>query len=417
MALYTIDIQLTRDAANNITGLIGFDHNSPDGIELISSHQLYADLKSVYFRLEVFAQNETVDSLRERIEKSNPAVLQHRVREDVSIYEGPLLEVQSSRNIEFRKNFVATAPTALRQARERLYTRPEDLERLNAQRIALITDGSRYEHRHHAALYLERDAYLLARHANLQPVPLWLDSRNEEDLIRSVQALAPNFSSIRISGLRPDYAMEVVDRLEELVPVPLLHAEAIERAVLMAAILQNAARSHELTLSESTGAIIGLGPEGEGLLEFLLQLGVNRVYGIDSDLRQLSRFEKKGGIASSIDHIYESPDFIVITPDCPVVMDDTRFRAGQLVLSFHPGSINPRSMAPAVAESCYQGGEPHPVFVLPGLAGAIHRSRPRRVTQELLRKFMQTLVTRGTRAGFLPVPSQDLFKVQFESLE
>jgi hypothetical protein len=416
MSLYTVDLQVTREAAGDVAALIGLDYNAPDGFELISSNQLYSDLKSVYFRLEIFVHSADVDALRDRFRAAGEKVLQHRIREDVSVYEGPLLETNATRNIDFRKNFMATAPEALRQARDRLYSRPEDLDRLRGDRVGLLSDGSRYEQRHVASLHLERDAFLLARHAGLQPSPLWLDARNEEELIRTVQALQGNFSSLRLSGLDPDYAMEVVERLEELVEIPVIHAESIERSILMAAVLQNAARFHDLTLSGTTGAVIGLGPEGEGLLEFLLQLGATRVYGIDSDLRQVSRFEKKGGIASSIDHVYDYADFVIVTPDCPVRLDDHRFHAGQLVLSFHAGSINPRHMKPEIAERCYQGGEPHPVFVLPGLFGAIQRTRPRKITEDMLRRFMQTLITRGDQSGFLPVPSQELFRAQFEAL-
>ncbi|MCR9143666.1 MAG: hypothetical protein NXI24_15565 [bacterium] len=416
MSLYTVDLQVTRDAAIDVVALLQLDYNAPDGLELISSNQLYADLKSVYFRLEVFSHGIGADALRERIQSAGETVLQHRVREDVSVYEGPLIDTTATRNIDFRKNFMATAPAALRQARDRLYSRPEDLDRLRGARVGLLSDGSRYEHRHYASPHLERDAFLLARHAGLQPGPLWLDARNEEELIRTVQAVQGNFSSLRLSGLDPTYAMEVAERLEEIIEVPFIHAEAIERPLLMAAVLQNAARFHDLTLSGATGAVIGLGPEGEGLLDYLLQFGLTRVYGIDSDLRQVSRFEKRGGIASSIDHVYDYADFVVITPDCPVRLDDNRFHAGQMVLSFHAGSINPRHMKAEVAERCYQGGEPHPVFVLPGLFGAIQRTRPRKITDDMLRRFLQTLITRGDQSGFLPVPSQELFKAQFESL-
>lgn len=416
MSLYTVDLQVTREAAGDMAGLIGLDYNAPESFELISSNQLYSDLKSVYYRLEIFAHAANADALREKIAAAGARVLQHRIREDVSIYEGPLLDVTATRSVDFRKTFVATAPAALRQARDRLYSRPADLDRLRGQRVGLISDGSRYEQRHYASVHLERDGYLLARHAGLQPVPIWVDSRNEEELIRTVQALSANFNSLRLSGLDPDYAMEVMERLEELVEIPIVHAESTERSLLMAAVLQNAARSHDITLNGTTGAVIGLGPEGEGLLAFLLQWGVTRVYGIDSNLRQVSRFEKKGGIASSIDHVYEYANFVIITPDCPVRMDDTRFHAGQLVLSFHPGSINPRAMAPQVAERCYQGPEPHPVFVLPGLFGALQQTRPRRISEDMLRRFLQTLITRGDQNGFLPVPSQELFRTQFESL-
>ncbi len=422
MPLFTVDLQVPREFSGERGAILGLgeaEGSAESGTELISSHQLYSDPKSVYYRVEIFGAELSFDRLDGRLAGAKDRVLQHRIREDLSVYEGPLLEIAPNRKIDFRKTFVATAPETLAQAQERLYSRPEDLDRLRKDRVGLISDGSRGRsgQNHQAALRLERDAYLIARHAGLQAVPLWLDTRNEEDLIRSVQALQGNFGSLRLSGMDTEYAMQVAERLEESLQIPVVHAEATERAVLIAAILQNAARFHGINLNGLTGAILGLGPEGEGLLNLLSRAGVARVYGIDADLRQASRFEKSGGVASSIDQVYEAADFVIVTPDCPVRLDESRFHAGQLLLSFHRGAIRREAVAPAAQERCYATGEPHPVFVLPGLFAAIHRSRPEKLTGEELHRFTRTLLTRGDQNGFLPIPSQDLFKTQTECFE
>ncbi len=413
MSLYTVDVQVPRKRSTSILAL--FEENGRGTVDIVSSNLLYADLKSAYYRLEVFTRGSGRDAL-ETMLKQGGEDLSFRIREDVSVYEGPLFETVPARGIDFKKSFTVTTPAVLDLAVEELYARPQDTRRLSDRRIGLISDGSLFELQHRASVVLERDAYLLARHAQVQPFPLRLDNRNEEDLIRAVQALGTNFYAVRLSGLNRDYALEVVDRLDELMEVPIIHAESMERPVMMAAILQNAARIHGTEMSGKTAAVIGLGPEGVGILPFLERLGLQKIYGIDADLRQVSLFEKRGGIASSIDHVYDYADFVIVSPDVPGKLDEARFHEGQIVLSFSPGQIDLSAMPERIAARCYQGGEPHPVFVLPGLAGAVQRRKPERVTQELLVKIFETLVTKNSEAGFLPVPSQELFKTQFEAM-
>lgn len=411
--MYTVDVQVPRKQGASVLAL--FEENGRGAVDIVSSNLLYADLKAAYYRLEVFTRGSDRTLLEEILNKGG-ADVSYRIRQEVSAYEGPLFETVPARGIDFKKSFTVTTPALLDLAVEELYARPQDTERLSGRRIGLISDGSLYQQPHRSSVILERDAYLLTRHAQVQAFPLRLDTRNEEDFIRAVQALSTNFFAVRLSGLNRDYALEVVERLDELVNVPVIHAESMERPVMMAAILQNAARIHGAETAGKTAAIIGLGPEGVGMLPFLGRLGLQKVYGIDTDLRQVSQFEKRGGIASSIDHVYDYADFVIISPDVPGKLDGSRFHEGQIVLSFSPGQIDLSVMPERIAARCYQGGEPHPVFVLPGLTGAVQRRKPERVSQELLTRMYETLVTKNNDAGFLPVPSQELFKAQFEAV-
>lgn len=411
MSLYTIDIQLPRKRAPHVLGL--FERRS--GVDVISTNLLYSDLRAAYYRLEIVA-NEALKSELENALSAEGDEVQCKFREELSMYRQPLVELNAARRIEFKKSFVTTSPASLRLAQETLYSAPESLRQLSAARCLFLSDGRGFPARHLAAIELERDAYLAARNADVFAWPLWMNTRNEEEFIKTAASLAPNVFALRVSRLQRETAMDIAERLQDALPVPVIHAEYVETALLMTAALQNAARLHSLELGGRTAAILGLGPAGHGLARFLERLGLARIYGLDPDGRQLTRFERGAGIASSLDHIAENADFVIVTPEYPGQLDGAHFRAEQLILSFAP-AFDPDAFDGPGAARWYQGAEPHPVFILPGLMGALQRSQEKTVTPQLLDRLLATLTDRPGDAGFLPAPSQDLFKAQWKAGE
>jgi D-isomer specific 2-hydroxyacid dehydrogenase, NAD binding domain len=409
MSLYTIDIQLPRKRAPHVLGI--FERRS--GVDVISTSLLYSDLRAAYYRLEIVA-NETLKSELESALSAEGDEIQCKFREELSMYRRPLVELSAARRIEFKKSFVTTAPAALRLAQETLYSAPGSLAQLSSERCLFLSDGAAFEARHLAAIELERDAYLAARNANVFAWPLWVDARNEEEFIKTAASLAPNVFALRLSRLQRETAVEIAERIQEALPIPVIHAEFAETALLMTAALQNAARLHNLELSGRTAAILGLGPAGHGLAKFLERMGLARIYGLDPDARQLTRFERGVGIASSLDHVAQNADFVIVTPEYPGKLDARIFRSEQLILSFAP-AFDPDALDGPPAARWYQGAEPHPVFILPGLMGALQRSQEKTVTPQLLDRLLTTLTDRPGDSGFLPAPSQELFQSQWKA--
>ncbi|MCB1323814.1 MAG: hypothetical protein H7A21_12320 [Spirochaetales bacterium] len=409
MSLYTVDLQVPRGQNTRLLDIL----NAP-GVEPVSANLLYSDPRSTYYRVEISTADDA-QTLEALLKKSAPDS-EFRVRSDTSLFEGNLIDIVPGRSIDFRRSFIATSPTTIEEVATRRYAQRTSTNSLTGNRIGLLSDGSGLEAQHHALLRLERDAFLLARHTDLQPIPLWLETRNEEEFIKTAVALSVNFFALRITGLSRDYAMDVCERLEEQVQIPVIHGEAIETAVMMAAILENAVRHFQATLEDKVAAVIGLGPAGHGLKNFLARLGLKKIYGIDADFRQLTRFERVHGIASSIDAVYDSADFIIVTPGYRTTLDPKRFRPGQIILCFSPGVVQRSELPAGVSDRFFEASEPHPVFVLPGLLGALHTAGRKRLMEEDLRRILQTLAVRPGDPGFLPVPSADLFRAQFRSL-
>lgn len=415
MSLYTLDIQVPLH--NGVNAVLSAFQDAPgQDIDIISTNLLYSEMNSAYYRFEIFSPRLDSDGLLRLMEAKLPDA-RSRIREDLSLYKKPLIEIQAQKSLDFKRAFMATSPAALKSAVKSLLSGREELKHYNRNRLGLISNGTALESPHQVIMQLERDAFLISRHAGSQAVPIWFNSKNEEEFLKSVLSIAPNYFLMRLSSLSREYALDIADRAAENADIPVIHAEYIETAGIIAAILRNAARIHSTEVRGKIVGIIGLGPAGHGLKEILVMMGVSRVYGIDSDTRQLTRFEKKDGTATSIDHLYENADFIIITPGTQVLMDEKRFHEGQIVLSFVPDLLKLDEMKVRVRERTYQGYEPHPVFILPGLISAFNKYRLRKVTPDLRLRLSETLLEKSGENRLLPIPSVDLFRNQAEALE
>lgn len=385
-------------------------------VEVVSTNMLYSDLSSAYYRLEVFAPQQKKIQLDTLIEERFPDSKFH-LREDLSLYKKPLIDIQPQKSIEFRKAFMATSPAALESAIQNLLPRKEDLCKYTGHRMGLISDGTALELPHQVTMQLERDAFLVARHAGVQAIPIWFNSKNEEEFLKTVVSIAQNYFLIRLSNLKREFAIDITDRIEEIIDIPLIHAEFLETATVIAAILKNAARIHSMEIRGKTIGIVGLGPAGHGLKDLMVMMGAARIFGIDADSRQLTRFEKRDGTATSLDHIYDNADFIIITPGTITLLNERRFHPGQIVLCFQPDLIELDRLDPEVRARTYQGYEPHPVFILPGIVSAAQKYRIRKITMDMRLKLLETLLEKSGDNRLLPVPSADLFRAQTEALE
>ena len=415
MSLYTLDLQVPQNRAAALLQKLQAEREAGT-FDVISSNVLYSDLNASYYRLEIFSARPAEDRVREILEPEGEDVV-FQIREDLSLYDRPLVEMVPRSGLEFRRTFMMTSPEALATAQESLLPQRSQLaeRRVTKIRLGLFSNGLALDKPHQATMQLERDAFLIARHGGVQAFPLWIETNNEEQFIRTVVSLAANFFCVRLSGLSRTDADDIVVRITEQVSVPVIHAERDETAVAMAAVVLNAAHRHDLQVDGLSVGIVGLGPDGLSLGELLLSFGFGKVFGIDGDPRQLTRFERGPGIATSLEHMYENADLVVVTPEYQTNIEQSRLRPEQIFLSFSPGAVI-RSESAAPAARFYHGYAPHPVFVLPGLVAAAQQHGLKSIDLAVRRKLTETLRAHSGPKQLLPVPTAELIRNQISAM-
>ncbi|GAA3745096.1 NAD-dependent malic enzyme [Salinactinospora qingdaonensis] len=161
---------------------------------------------------------------------------------------------------------------------------PDDARRLTVKRnsVAVITDGS-------AVLGLgnigpeasmpvmEGKAALFKRFADIDAWPIALASQDVDEIVRTVQIIAPGFGGINLEDISAPRCFEVEARLRELLDVPVFHDDQHGTAIVVLAALKNALRVVGKDLAEVRIAMSGAGAAGTAILKLLMHAGAKNI--------------------------------------------------------------------------------------------------------------------------------------------
>src|SRR5262245_46379795 len=89
---------------------------------------------------------------------------------------------------------------------------------------------------------MEGKALLFKKFAGINAVPVCIDAREVDDVVRVVAALAPSFGGINLEDISAPRCFEIEDRLRELLNIPVMHDDQHGTAIVALAALRGAAR-------------------------------------------------------------------------------------------------------------------------------------------------------------------------------
>jgi malate dehydrogenase (oxaloacetate-decarboxylating) len=155
--------------------------------------------------------------------------------------------------------------------------RPEDARRLTIKRnsVAVVTDGSAVLGLGNIGPYaampvMEGKAALFKHFAGIDAWPICLDSQDTDEIVRTVQLIAPGFGGINLEDISAPRCFEVERRLRALLDIPVFHDDQHGTAIVVMAALTNALRVVGKKLPEVRIAMAGAGAAGTAVLKLLL---------------------------------------------------------------------------------------------------------------------------------------------------
>ncbi len=167
---------------------------------------------------------------------------------------------------------------------------PEDARRLTVKRnaVAVVTDGSAVLGLGNlgpaAALpVMEGKAALLKRFAGIDAWPLCLDTQDVDEIVRTVQVLAPGFAGINLEDISAPRCFEVEARLRGLLDIPVFHDDQHGTAIVVLAALTNALRVVDKAINDVRIVMAGAGAAGSAIVRLLLRSGAEHVVVADID--------------------------------------------------------------------------------------------------------------------------------------
>lgn len=152
--------------------------------------------------------------------------------------------------------------------------------------VAIVTDGTAVlglgDIGPAAALpVMEGKAAIFAQFAGVDAVPICLDTKDVDEIVRTVVAMAPSFGGINLEDISAPRCFEVEQRLTEALDIPIFHDDQHGTAVVVLAGLINALK----VTGKGTDvrvAILGAGAAGLAIAQLLVAYGVTDICLADS---------------------------------------------------------------------------------------------------------------------------------------
>src|SRR6202042_3130137 len=215
-----------------------------------------------------------------------PGVTVHKVSDRTFLrHLGGKIEMRSKVPLRNRDDLsMAYTPGAGRVAMA-IAENPDDARRLTIKRnsVAVVTDGSAVLGLGNIGPYaalpvMEGKAALFKRFADIDAWPICLDSQDTDEIVRTVQLIAPGFGGINLEDISAPRCFEVERRLRELLDIPVFHDDQHGTAIVVMAALTNALRVVGKDLSSVKIAMAGA---GAAILRLLLAAGAKDVCAVD----------------------------------------------------------------------------------------------------------------------------------------
>jgi malate dehydrogenase (oxaloacetate-decarboxylating) len=129
---------------------------------------------------------------------------------------------------------------------------------------------------------MEGKAMLFKEFAGVDSFPLCLATKDPDEIVAAVRAIAPSFGGINLEDISAPRCFEIEDRLKEELDIPVFHDDQHGTAVVVMAALFNALKIVSKPMHGLNVLVVGLGAAGVAVTRMLLAAGVQNVIGVDS---------------------------------------------------------------------------------------------------------------------------------------
>jgi len=205
------------------------------------------------------------------------------------LHLGGKLEVQSKVPLKTRDDLSRAYTPGVARICQAIAKDPSDARRLTIKRntVAVVTDGSAVlglgNLGPEAALpVMEGKAALFKRFADVDAWPVCLDTQDVDEIVRTVQLIAPVYGGINLEDISAPRCFEVEARLRKLLDIPVFHDDQHGTAVVVLAALRNALKLVKKNMKDCTIIINGAGAAGTAIARLLVLAGAKDIIGFDS---------------------------------------------------------------------------------------------------------------------------------------
>ena len=206
------------------------------------------------------------------------------------LHLGGKIEVSSKVPLKTRDDLSRAYTPGVARISQAIAKDPSDLRRLTIKRntVAVVTDGSAVLGLGNigpgAALpVMEGKAALFKRFADVDAWPVCLDTQDVDEIVRTVQIIAPVYGGINLEDISAPRCFEIEARLRELLDIPVFHDDQHGTAIVVLAALTNALTLVKKDLKNTKIVLSGVGAAGTAVARLLVAKGAKNIIGFDKD--------------------------------------------------------------------------------------------------------------------------------------
>ncbi|GAA1641928.1 NAD-dependent malic enzyme [Georgenia ruanii] len=202
------------------------------------------------------------------------------------LHLGGKIEVNAKVPLKTRRDLSRAYTPGVARVCLAIAEKPEDARRLTIKRntVAVVTDGTAVlglgDIGPAAALpVMEGKAALFKQFANVDAWPVCLDTKDTEEIIGIVKALAPVYGGVNLEDISAPRCFEIEARLREELDIPVFHDDQHGTAIVVLAALLNALRVVDKKMEDVRIVVSGVGAAGSAIIKLLKAQGARHIVG------------------------------------------------------------------------------------------------------------------------------------------
>jgi malate dehydrogenase (oxaloacetate-decarboxylating) len=206
------------------------------------------------------------------------------------LHLGGKIEIASKVPLKTRDDLSRAYTPGVARISQAIVEDPSNVRRLTMKRntVAVVTDGSAVLGLGNigpaAALpVMEGKAALFKRFADVDAWPVCLDTQDVDEIVRTVQLIAPVYGGINLEDISAPRCFEVEARLRQLLDIPVFHDDQHGTAIVVLAALKNSLKLVKKDISRVKIVMSGAGAAGTAVARLLVKSGAKNIIAFDKD--------------------------------------------------------------------------------------------------------------------------------------
>lgn len=209
--------------------------------------------------------------------------------EALKFNEGGKISIQSKVKLETKEDLSLAYTPGVAEACKKITENKEDSYKYTSRGniVAVISDGSAVlglgNIGPEAAMpVMEGKAILFKKFANIDAVPIVLNTQDKNEIIQIIKSLDPSFGGINLEDISAPRCFEIEEALKKEMNIPVFHDDQHGTAIVVLAGLINALKIVNKNKEEIKIILNGAGAAGVAITKLLLAYGVKDIIALDS---------------------------------------------------------------------------------------------------------------------------------------